>query len=122
MDVVDKYADDPRCDIVPAIETGSRVAACGFASRKTTMYKALLCWHYLRTRFLAFVCIVSVMLGVATLVVVNSVMAGFSGKLKDRFHGLMSDVVIESPGDNGFEMDADTMMAKINGSPAARHI
>src|SRR6476661_8037010 len=86
------------------------------------MYKALLCWRYLRTRFLAFVCIVSVMLGVATLVVVNSVMAGFSTKLKDRFHGLMSDVIVESPSDNGFPVDADVMMAKIAASPAAEHI
>jgi lipoprotein-releasing system permease protein len=86
------------------------------------MYKALLCWRYLRTRFLAFVCIVSVMLGVATLVVVNSVMAGFSTKMKDRFHGLLSDVVIESPSYNGFPMDADEMMAKIRNSPANEHI
>jgi lipoprotein-releasing system permease protein len=86
------------------------------------MYKALLCWRYLRTRFLAFVCIVSVMLGVATLVVVNSVMAGFSTKLKDRFHGLMSDVIVESPSDNGFPEDAEVMMAKIKASPAAEHI
>jgi len=86
------------------------------------MYKALLCWRYLRTRFLAFVCIVSVMLGVATLVVVNSVMAGFSNKLKDRFHGLLSDVIIESPSHVGFQMDTDTMLAKINNSPAAEHI
>jgi lipoprotein-releasing system permease protein len=86
------------------------------------MYKALLCWRYLRTRFLAFVCIVSVMLGVATLVVVNSVMAGFSTKLKDRFHGLMSDVIVESPGDNGFPEDAEAMMAKIKASPAADRI
>jgi lipoprotein-releasing system permease protein len=86
------------------------------------MYKALLCWRYLRTRFLAFVCIVSVMLGVATLVVVNSVMAGFSTKLKDRFHGLISDVVIESPSDNGFPLDADTMMAMIRASSVAGEI
>ncbi|MSR53711.1 MAG: FtsX-like permease family protein [Gemmataceae bacterium] len=86
------------------------------------MYKALLCWRYLRTRFLAFVCIVSVMLGVATLVVVNSVMAGFSTKLKDRFHGLMSDVIVESPSYNGFAMDSDQMMAKIRNSPANEHI
>ena len=46
------------------------------------MYKVILCWRYLRTRFLAFVCIVSVMLGVATLVVVNAVMGGFSAKLQ----------------------------------------
>ena len=51
------------------------------------MYKLLLCWRYLRTRYLALVCIVSVMLGVATLIVVNSVMAGFSTKLRDRLHG-----------------------------------
>ena len=36
------------------------------------------------------------MLGVATLIVVNSVMGGFSTKLRDRLHGLLSDVVIES--------------------------
>ena len=86
------------------------------------MYKAVLCWRYLRTRFLAFVCIVSVMLGVATLVVVNSVMAGFSTKLKDRFHGLTSDIVVESPSANGFKMDADELMEKIRNSPAAEHI
>ena len=51
------------------------------------MYKLLLCCRYLRTRYLALVCIVSVMLGVATLIVVNSVMAGFSTKLKERLHG-----------------------------------
>ena len=86
------------------------------------MYKALLCCRYLRTRFLAFVCIVSVMLGVATLVVVNSVMAGFSTKLKDRFHGLLSDVIVESPSYNGFPDDADVMMERIRNSPANEHI
>ena len=55
------------------------------------MYKVLLCWRYLRTRYLAMVCIVSVMLGVATLIVVNSVMSGFSTKLRERLHGLLSD-------------------------------
>ena len=54
------------------------------------MYKLLLCWRYLLTRYLALVCIVSVLLGVATLIVVNSVMAGFSSKLRDR---LQSGVV-----------------------------
>ena len=53
------------------------------------MYKLLLCWRYLRTRYLALACIISVMLGVATLIVVNSVMSGFSTKLRDRLHGLL---------------------------------
>jgi lipoprotein-releasing system permease protein len=86
------------------------------------MYKLLLCWKYLRTRFLAFVCIVSVMLGVATLVVVNSVMAGFSEKLKNRFHGLMSDVIVESPSNNGFPEDAEVMQEKIRNSSIAQYI
>src|SRR5205809_115858 len=66
------------------------------------MYKLLLCWRYLLTRYLALVCIVSVMLGVATLIVVNSVMSGFSAKLRDRLHGLLSDVVIETNSFYGF--------------------
>ncbi|MBL8795052.1 MAG: ABC transporter permease [Planctomycetia bacterium] len=66
------------------------------------MYKLLLCWRYLRTRYLALACIISVMLGVATLIVVNSVMSGFSTKLRDRLHGLLSDVVVEGMTLDGF--------------------
>ena len=66
------------------------------------MYKLLLCVRYLKTRYLAFVCIVSVMLGVATLIVVNAVMSGFSTKLKDRLHGILSDVVIDTEVMEGF--------------------
>src|SRR5450755_4194342 len=76
------------------------------------MYKLLLCWRYLRTRYLAFACIVSVMLGVATLIVVNSVMAGFSTKLRQRLHGLISDVVVEANDYDGF-YDPDLKMAAI---------
>jgi lipoprotein-releasing system permease protein len=67
------------------------------------MYKMLLCWRYLHTRYLALVCIVSVMLGVATLIVVNSVMAGFTTKLQERLHGLLSDIDVEAYGANGFD-------------------
>ena len=68
------------------------------------MYKLLLCLRYLRTRYLAFICIVSVMLGVATLIVVNAVMNGFSTKLKDRLHGMLSDVIVETDRMDGFEI------------------
>jgi lipoprotein-releasing system permease protein len=47
-------------------------------------------------------CIVSVMLGVATLIVVNSVMSGFSTMLQDRLHSILSDVVIDSNSLEGF--------------------
>jgi lipoprotein-releasing system permease protein len=83
------------------------------------VYKLLLCWRYLRTRFLAMVCIVSIMLGVATLIVVNSVMSGFSTKLRDRLHALLTDVVIEAPGFDGFG-DPGGKMALIRSDPVLR--
>jgi lipoprotein-releasing system permease protein len=73
------------------------------------VYKLLLCWRYLLTRYLALVCIISVMLGVATLIVVNSVMAGFSTKLRERLHGLLSDIVIEAHDFQGFANPQDKM-------------
>lgn len=80
------------------------------------MYKLLLCWRYLLTRYLALVCIISVMLGVATLIVVNSVMAGFSTKLKDRLHGLLSDIDVEAYHYNGFDK-IDDKLASIRQDP-----
>ncbi|TWT79338.1 Lipoprotein-releasing system transmembrane protein LolE [Planctomycetes bacterium CA13] len=59
------------------------------------MYRWLLCFRYLRTRYIALASIISVTLGVATLIVVNSVMAGFSAEMHDRLHGLASDILIE---------------------------
>jgi lipoprotein-releasing system permease protein len=98
------------------------------------VYKLLLCIRYLQTRYLAFICIVSVMLGVATLIVVNAVMSGFSTKLKDRLHGVLSDVVIDTDQIDGFyipkrnpdgterAMTPDELMAIIKASPAGPKI
>ncbi len=80
------------------------------------MYKFLLCWRYLLTRYLAFACIISVMLGVATLIVVNSVMGGFSSKLRERLHGLLSDIVIETSSLDGFAYP-EKMMERIRNNP-----
>jgi lipoprotein-releasing system permease protein len=85
------------------------------------MYKVLLCWRYLLTRRLALACIISVMLGVATLIVVNSVMSGFSTKLKDRLHGLISDVIVESYNYDGFP-DPDEKVQRIENSPIGHKI
>ena len=60
------------------------------------MYKLLLCWRYLRTRYIAFASIISVTLGVATMIIVNSVMAGFSHDMQGRIKGIICDVVLES--------------------------
>ncbi len=66
------------------------------------MYKWLLCWRYLRTRYIALASIVSVTLGVATMIVVNSVMAGFTTEMRSRIHGILSDIVFAAPSMTGF--------------------
>ncbi len=76
------------------------------------MYKLLLCWRYLRTRYIALASIISVMLGVATMIVVNAVMEGFTHEMQDRIHGILSDLVFESQSLDGFP-DADRRMAEI---------
>src|SRR6476620_12263984 len=66
------------------------------------MYKLLLSWRYLRTRFIALASIISVTLGVATLIIVNSVMAGFSHEMHVRLHGILADIIIEAHSRDGF--------------------
>ncbi|MBX9790734.1 MAG: FtsX-like permease family protein [Pirellulales bacterium] len=77
-----------------------------------TVYKLLLCWRYLRTRWIALASIVSVTLGVATMIVVNAVMDGFTTEMQDRIHGILSDVVVESRNMEGF-YDPDWHLARI---------
>ncbi|HEV3383463.1 MAG TPA: hypothetical protein VG097_01540, partial [Gemmata sp.] len=86
------------------------------------MYKLLLCVRYLQTRYLAFICIISVMLGVATLLVVNAVMSGFSTKLKDRLHGVLSDVVIDTDRMDGFPQSPVEMIKTIKKADVGERI
>jgi len=76
------------------------------------MYKLVLCWRYLRTRYIALASIISVTLGVATMIVVNSVMSGFTTEMQDRIHGILSDLVVESRGLDGMP-DAEWQMERI---------
>lgn len=76
------------------------------------MYKYLLCWRYLRTRYIALASIISVTLGVATMIVVNAVMEGFTTEMQDRIHGILSDVVFESHSLEGFP-DSEAHMERI---------
>ena len=52
------------------------------------------------------------MLGVAVMIVVNGVMAGFSHEMRDRMHGVLSDVTLESWSASGFP-DAQLHMERI---------
>ena len=76
------------------------------------MYKLLLCVRYLRTRYIALASIISVMLGVATMIVVNSVMAGFTSEMRDRLHNFLADIVIESRTMEGID-DTDRQLAAV---------
>src|SRR5207244_9021134 len=55
------------------------------------------------------------------LIVVNSVMSGFSTKLRERLHGLMSDVVMESIQQDGFA-DPAAKIERIRNSPIGSKI
>jgi lipoprotein-releasing system permease protein len=76
------------------------------------MYKLLLCQRYLRTRYIALASIISVTLGVATMIVVNSVMAGFGSEMRSRIQGILSDIIIDSRSMNG-EFDPEAKKALI---------
>jgi lipoprotein-releasing system permease protein len=76
------------------------------------MYKLLLCCRYLRTRYIALASIISVMLGVATMIVVNSVMAGFTTEMQNRIHGILADLSFEARSLEGMR-DADWHIRQI---------
>jgi len=71
------------------------------------MYKLLFFRRYLLTRFIALASIISVILGVATLIVVNSVMNGFRTEMEERMHGVVSDITLED-GEWSFGVIPDT--------------
>jgi lipoprotein-releasing system permease protein len=83
------------------------------------MYKLLLCWRYLKTRWIALASIVSVTLGVATLIVVNSVMDGFTEEMQQRIHGILSDIVVESHSSEGIR-DVDAYQERIRSTLGER--
>lgn len=85
------------------------------------MYKLLLSSRYLRTRFIALASIISVTLGVATMIVVNSVMAGFSTQMKDRLHGILADMMVKTQSTDGTEIKPLALMERVE-EVAGEHI
>jgi lipoprotein-releasing system permease protein len=77
------------------------------------MYKLLLCLRYVRTRYIALASIISVTLGVATMIVVNAVMSGFTEEMQDRIQGVLADVSLEARSVNQGFPDPDAHMRAI---------
>jgi lipoprotein-releasing system permease protein len=71
------------------------------------MYKSLLCLRYLKTRYIALASIISMTLGVATMIVVNSVMDGFSTDMRTRLRGILADVIVETNSLDGEDYTQD---------------
>ncbi len=62
------------------------------------MYRRFLSVRYLKTRFVNFLSIAGVMMGVAVMIVVTSVMDGFQEKVRDVLRGTLSHLVFEPTG------------------------
>ncbi|MDP2329182.1 MAG: ABC transporter permease [Reyranella sp.] len=86
-----------------------------------------LAWRYLATRqregfvsFIAVVSLIGVALGVATLIVVLSVMGGFRQQLLGRIIGMNGHVVITAPG--GMLQATADFLAKLRATPDVRSV
>lgn len=62
------------------------------------MYRRFLSVRYLRTRFVNFLSVAGVMMGVAVMIVVTSVMDGFQQKVREVLRGTLSHLVLEPTG------------------------
>ncbi len=58
------------------------------------MYRTFLSLRYLRTRFVNFISVAGVMVGVAVLIVVTSVMDGFQAKVREVLRGTLSHLIL----------------------------
>ncbi len=65
------------------------------------MYKLFLCLRYLRSRLLAYLAVIAVMLCVFLLLLVTCVMNGFLEKIERAAKGLFGDIVVEPAGQRG---------------------
>lgn len=61
------------------------------------MYKLFLAWRYLTSRKIMYFCIAGIAVGVMALIIVTSVMGGFSRQVRERIRGTASDLSVTSP-------------------------
>src|SRR3954468_24990570 len=60
------------------------------------MYKLFICLRYLRARTISYIAIGALGLGVATLIIVTSVMGGFQREFHKKIRGTLADVSVDS--------------------------
>jgi lipoprotein-releasing system permease protein len=96
-------------------------------SERAPAVERWLAWRYLATRqregfvsFIAIFSLIGVALGVATLIVVLSVMGGFRQQLLGRIIGMNGHVVITAPG--GMLQATAELLAKLREAPGVRAV
>ncbi|HLG42226.1 MAG TPA: ABC transporter permease, partial [Planctomycetota bacterium] len=81
------------------------------------MYKLFMALRYLRANPVVYFSIVGVAIGIATIVVVNSVMSGFSRDIRERIRGMQSHLVIKGRSADIHLDDYEALLAKIRALP-----
>src|SRR6185295_10040681 len=81
------------------------------------MYKLFMAFRYLRAHKIIYFSIVGVALGIMTMVVVTSLMGGFSRDMKSRIRGMQTDIVVTSAEKNLWLVDYDGICDEIRKVP-----
>jgi lipoprotein-releasing system permease protein len=83
------------------------------------MYKLFICLRYLRARTISYIAIGALGLGVATLIIVTSVMGGFQREFHKKIRGTLADISVESRIFFGIK-DPETLQREIEKHPRVR--
>lgn len=81
------------------------------------MYKLFMALRYLRANPVIYASILSVALGIAVIVIVNSVMSGFSRDIRERIRGMQSHLVVKGRSSDIHIDDYEPLLAKIRAIP-----
>ncbi|HLY74481.1 MAG TPA: ABC transporter permease [Planctomycetota bacterium] len=84
------------------------------------MYKLFMAFRYLRAHKIIYFSIVGVTLGIMTMVVVTSLMGGFSRDMKSRIRGMQTDIVVMSYDKNLWITDYQEICKSIEAIPHVR--
>ena len=81
------------------------------------MYKLFMAFRYLRAHKIIYFSIVGVAVGIMTMVVVTSLMGGFSRDMKSRIRGMQTDIVVLAYDKNFWITDYDAYCKDIESIP-----
>src|SRR5437868_1162454 len=81
------------------------------------MYKLFMAFRYLRAHKIIYFSIVGVAVGIMAMVVVTSLMGGFSHDMKSRIRGMQTDIVVMSLDKNLWLKDYEDLCKAVEAVP-----